>query len=234
MTILALTLPLVLLALPLAAPISSAAEAKPAASASQWLKIPDKFVAARFVQSHQATHASWRVAVVVPPGGGTPRIMQGSGRSEVDAIAFDYARATARDNRQLREMNRTKELAFNLLVAPPALDSHSLRNTDGDKPVPAGEEDYFPFPQNLRVSGGMAMQMRRAEGIISLRFPAGGGRPIEAWMTRPYGDDALDFLFLRYAIANWQTKRTSSQPFVIRHSLTLSKTNFGGRLTTEQ
>lgn len=233
MTIRSLALPLLFLTLPLGAPISAAAEAKPSAPNGQWLKIPDKFVAARFVQARQAQHSTWRVVVVMPPGGGTPRITQSSGRAEVDAIAFDYARASATQNRPLREMNRTKELAFQLIVAPPALDSASLRNEEGDKPVPAGQEDYFPFPRNLTVRGGMMMHMRNAQGIISMRFPAGGGRPLEAWMTRPFGDDSMDFLFLRYAIANWQTKRTSGQPFVVRETLSLARNTFGGRLTTD-
>ena len=77
------------------------------------------------------------------------------------------------------------------------------------------------------------MQMRNTQGIMSLRFPAGGGRPLEAWMTTPLGDEGLDFLFLRYAIANWQTKRTSGQSFVMRHGISLGRQTFGGRLTTD-
>ena len=58
---------LTLLALTFAPHGSVAAESKSPASPGQWLKIPDTFMISRFVQSQKAQHATYRVALVVPP-----------------------------------------------------------------------------------------------------------------------------------------------------------------------
>ncbi len=206
----------------------TAAEKKSAPSdASQWSKVPDIFLFHRIVQSASAPLKTYRVALIIPPGGGTPRISKSCGRPEVDGIAYDFARESVKKNSQLREMNKTKELVFQLIVGPPALDS-SDRSEEGRKPIAAGKE--FSAPVGM-IAYRTSQMPRSASGEMLVTFPAAGGYAIEACIFRTCGDEPTDGFYIKNALLNWQTSRKASGSQTFRVPFGMKAWNFGGRIT---
>ncbi len=199
-------------------PFAHAKEPSKPSGSMTFLKIPTEFLITRILQSTSGSPNSYRVVITIPAnsksGSAQPRVSQSSGRSEVDAIAFDYAYAMSK-TAALRPMVGTKELVFPLLVAPPLLDS-SLRAEEGKKPIPADKDVSFPdsgvvqYDQNTQVH-----PTRSYQGKMRIIFPPQGGYPKEVCILSPSGDPITDKFFLRYRLSNWQVRRTAKEPQVL-------------------
>ncbi len=216
---------LALSTLPLAAP---AAEKKAEADAGQWVRIPSDFTLQRVVQSASGPMRTYRVVIIVPRGGQGARVGKTCGRSAIDAVAFDYAGEMARKNAALREMNKTKELAFQLIVSPPALDA-SNRNEDGQKPIPAGKEFSTPMPEQLLYRRGM--QDNGLEGEFLVTFGPQGGYPVEVMVAKSTGDPGTDLFYLRHFLCNWQTSKKTPRGIEYRIPIGVKRRGFGGHIS---
>lgn len=196
------------------------APAKEPAKATEdlkYLKIPNDFLHSRIMQSASGPLLTYRVVVSIPPTvnpkAAQPRIVKSSGRSEIDAIAFDYAREMVKTS-ALKAMVGTKELVFPLLVAPPALDS-SMRTAAGWKPIPPGKDVSFPSGGMIAYDVNTQMHVRSMTGKMRITFPAQGGYAQEACILSSCGDAHTDAFFLRYRISNWQVNRKSNAPQIL-------------------
>lgn len=199
-------------------PIAHAKEPPKPACNMTFLKIPIEFLVTRVLQSTSGAPNTYRVVITIPAttksGSAQPRVTQSSGRSEIDAIAFDYAREMSK-TAALRPLVGTKELVFPLLVAPPMLDS-SLRAEEGKRPIPADKDVSFPdsgvvqYDQNIQVH-----PTRSFQGKMRIIFPPQGGYPKEVCILSPSGDPTTDKFFLRYRLSNWQVRRTAKEPQVL-------------------
>ena len=219
------TIPLVKILLPFltlfvwlaCAGFASAKEPAKSADNLQYLKIPNEFMHSRMMQSASGSLNTYRVVISIPPTANPkaaqPRIVKSSGRSEVDAIAFDYAREMVKTSK-LRDMVGTKELVFPLLVAPPAIDS-TVRSPEGWKPIPPGKDVSFPSAGIITYDASTQMNSRSLHGKMRITFPAAGGYAKETCILSTSGDHHTDAVFLRYRLANWQTSRKSNAPQVL-------------------
>lgn len=192
----------------------TAKSAKPAAK-MEFLKIPTGFLIARILQSTSGPQLSYRVVITIPPTANTKappaRVTQTCGRSEVDAIAFDYAREMAKTG-PLRALVGMKELVFPLLIVPPALDT-SLRSDAGKRPIPPDREVSFPSAGVVEYDQDVQVHPTRGyEGKMRIMFPPQGGYPKEVCILSPSGSPSTDKFFLRFRLSNWQVRRTSKEP----------------------
>ena len=191
--------------------------AKPA-SDMKFLKIPTEYLITRTLQSTSGPLRTYRVVITIPPTANPraaqARVTQSSGRSEIDAIAFDYAREMVKTG-PLRALVGTKELIFPLLVAPPALDS-SLRAEEGKRPIPADKEVSFPNSGIVEYGPGTQIHPTRSyHGTMRIIFPPEGGYAKEVCILAPSGDPNTDKFFLRYRLSNWQVRRTTKEPQIL-------------------
>lgn len=191
--------------------------AKPA-SDMKFLKIPTEYLITRTLQSTSGPLRTYRVVITIPPTANPraaqARVTQSSGRSEIDAIAFDYAREMVKTP-ALRALVGTKELVFPLVVEPPQLDS-SLRADEGKRPIPPDKDVSFPdsgivlYDQNTQVHPSMSFH-----GKMRIIFPPAGGYAKEVCILAPSGDTNTDKFFLRYRLSNWQIRRSSKEPQIL-------------------
>lgn len=217
-------------------PAQKKAESKAAAKAPEggWLKIPDAWLINRFVQSSVGPRNSYKVGLVLQPGVKTPKLTRSSGRSEVDGIAFDYAKHLVSQSPQLREMSKTKELVFNFDVIPPVLDAGE-KSKEGMQPIPAGESYHTPTAPILtpsRANRGSALLSKASYLVV---FPAGSGARYakEGLVLSPGVSADNDLYYIRNAVLNWQTNVTSAKPIAQGFDITLRKLGFGGRFSND-
>lgn len=183
----------------------------------KYLKIPTEYLILRILQSTSGPVNSYRVVITIPPTANPKaaqaRVTKSSGRSEIDAIAFDYAREMVKTP-ALRALVGTKELVFPLVVEPPLLDS-SLRTDEGRRPIPADKEVSFPNSGVIQYDQHAQMNLTRSyNGTMRIIFPAQGGYAKEVCILASSGDVSTDKFFLRYRLCNWQIRRTAKEPQV--------------------
>ncbi|MBS0661136.1 MAG: hypothetical protein JSR82_23195 [Verrucomicrobia bacterium] len=219
-------LPLLLASLLPSAVFAQKKSAAPAAG--DYLKISDKWLVMRFVQSSVGPKLSYKVSFVLPPGAKTPKVTRSSGSTEVDGIAFDYAKHLISQNSQLREQSKSKELVFNFDVTPPVLDA-SEKSEEGRKPIPAGEEFHTPTPPYLYSNDNMMGGGMSSEGKYAVVFPAGGGYAKLAMVLSSCGSPGKDLFYIRNAVLNWKTSKKSDRPFGFSFDMKSRRMGFGGR-----
>lgn len=191
-----------------------AKSAKPAGK-MEFLKIPTEFLITRILQSTSGPQLSYRVVITIPPtanaSAAQARVTQSCGRSEVDAIAFDYAREMSKTG-ALHALVGKKELVFPLLIVPPALDS-SLRSEAGKRPIPPDKDVSFPNAGVIEYDQSSQIHPTRSYyGRMRIIFPPQGGYAKETCILSPSGDRNTDKFFLRYRLSNWQVRQTSKDP----------------------
>jgi hypothetical protein len=206
---------LVALACPPGAPAKEPAKSTKPAAKMDFLKIPMGFLVTRILQSTSGPQLSYRVVITIPPTANAKaaqaRVTQSCGRSEIDAIAFDYAREMVKTP-NLRSLVGTKELVFPLLVVPPALDS-SLRSEAGKRPIPPDREVSFPSAGVVEYDQDVQVHPTQSyDGKMRIMFPPQGGYPKEVCILSPSGSPTTDKFFLRFRLSNWQVRRTSTKP----------------------
>lgn len=196
------------------ATLFSAASLSQAAPASgDWVKVPDKWLLNRFVRPSTTPAMTFHVAVVVPPGANPKSgaaIAKSSGDKDVDLLAADYVRDTAVHTKQLSELGKTKELYFQLIITPPALDIN-LRSEAGRRPVPPDQDPYTPQGKAIYLENREAGEQGKT-GELAVVFPAGGGHALYAIADRSTGNSGVDRYYVHNAALNWQTAKKASSP----------------------
>ncbi|HWM24449.1 MAG TPA: hypothetical protein VNP98_06465 [Chthoniobacterales bacterium] len=180
----------------------------------QWLRVSHQWLLHRFVRPSTAPARTYRVAVVVPPGSKNAKPAQSSGSSDVDKIAGDYAMDMIRNTSTLRDLAKSKELYFQFVVSPPALDI-KMRSKAGKLPPPPGKELYTPISDTFFHAPNQNETTSRM-GEMTVIFPPSGGYASEAIVTTSTGNAAVDRYFLHISALNWQTTSTSSREQVYR------------------
>jgi len=193
-----------------------------------YLKIPDKWLVMRIVQSDVGPKLSYKVSFTQPAGGQTPKVTRSSGSAEIDNIAFDYAKHMVRQNSQLKEQARTKELVFNFEVTPPVLDS-TEKSDAGRQPIPAGQTYHTPSAPYLYGNDSMMGGGMKSESKYLVVFPAAGGYAKMAMVLSSCGSEGKDLYYIRNAVLNWKTNRKEKQPFGFSFDMTSRRMGFGGR-----
>jgi hypothetical protein len=191
----------------------------PAAAAEkqgEWVRIPSNWLLHRFVRPSTAPAHTYRVALVVPPGGKQPKVAQSSGLSDVDELAGEFAIVSIENNSALKALAKSKELYFQFVVTPPMLDI-KMRSVEGQRPAPAGKELYTPTADAFYTSANQNEATSR-RGKLVVIFPPQGGYASEAIVTLSTGNPAVDRYYLHAAALNWQTTRKSPNNQILRTS----------------
>jgi hypothetical protein len=191
----------------------------------QWLRVSSKWLLSRMVRPSTAPAHTYRVAIAVPPGAKQGRVSQSSGSSDVDRVAVDYAQEMIRSNGSLRDMANSKELYFQLVITPPALDI-KMRSAEGKRPAPPGKELYAPTSPSVFFAANQNETTSR-DGELVVIFPPGGGYASEAIVTVSSGNPAVDRYFLHTSALNWQATRKSAQTQVHRGPFNMSAPSRG-------
>lgn len=186
----------------------------------QWLRIPNQWLLHRFVRPSTASAHTYRVAIAVPAGAKQGRIAQSSGNGDVDRVAGDYAQDMIRTNGSLRDMARSKELYFQLVITPPALDI-KMRSKEGQRPAPPDKELYTPSASSVFFSPNQNETTSRPGELVVI-FPPGGGYASESSVTVSTGNPAVDRYFLHTSALNWQTTRKSAKEQLLRMPFNMS------------
>lgn len=178
-----------------------------------WLKVPNQWLLHRFVRPSTAPSRTYKVALAFPPGAKAPKVAQSSGNSDVDKIAGDYALDLVRNTGSLKDLGKAKELYFQLILTPPALDV-KMRSVEGRRPIPPDKELYTPTAETVYVNANQNETSGTGEVVVV--FPPSGGYASESMITVSTGNRAVDRYELHASALNWQTSRKSSQPQVLR------------------
>lgn len=196
-----------------------------AAAESSWVKVPASWLLSRFVRPSTTPAMTYRVEVVLPrgadPKSASPTIAKSSGEKDVDNLAADYVRDTVIHTKPLAELGKGKELYFQLIIAPPALDVN-LRAEQARRPLRPGQEMSMPTGSSIglqnRESGDMG-----GKGEVTVYFPPGGGYSSAALVTKSTGNPGIDRYFVHNAALNWQTSRKGSEQLVVRREFGLQR-----------
>ncbi|HMG04630.1 MAG TPA: hypothetical protein VK581_04165 [Chthoniobacterales bacterium] len=179
-----------------------------AEKSGEWVRIPGNWLIHRFVRPATAPAHTYRVALVVPPGGSAAKVAQSSGNSAVDGVAGDFALESIRKNGTLKNLGASKELYFQFVITPPALDI-KMRTKEGQRPAPPGKDWYTPTSGTFFLNPNQEETTTRGGELIVI-FPPQGGYASEAIVTVTTGNPAVDRYYLHSAALNWQTTRKSS------------------------
>lgn len=186
----------------------------------QWLRIPNQWLLHRFVRPSTAPARTYRVAIAVPAGAKQGRIAQSSGNGDVDRVAGDYAQDMIRTSGSLRDMAKSKELYFQLVITPPALDI-KMRSKEGQRPAPPDKEFYTPTSSTVFFSPNQNETTSRPGELVVI-FPPGGGYASESIVTVSTGNPAADRYFLHTSALNWQAPRKAAKEQVLRMPFNMS------------
>ena len=188
---------------------------------TEWVRIPSHWLLSRFVRPSNAPARTYKVALVLPPGAKQANVTQSSGNSAVDGLANDFALESVRANRQLKDLAKTKELAFYFVVTPPMLDV-KMRSKDGNTPIPPGKEFSTPTADNFYVAPNQNETASRPGKLIVI-FPPQGGYASAALISVSTGNPAADRYYLNKAALDWQTNRKSSQEQMIEMTFSVAQ-----------
>lgn len=187
------------------------------AAEGEWVRIPSQWLLSRFVRPSTAPAHTYKIALVVPPGSKQAKVVQSSGRPDVDTLAADYAMISIMKNRSLKDLAKTKELYFQFVVTPPMLDV-KMRSKEGLRPVPPGKELYTPLADAFYTEPNQGEPTSR-KGEMVVVFPPEGGYAVESIVTITTGSPAADRYFLHNAALNWQTTSKSSANQLLRRPI---------------
>jgi hypothetical protein len=188
----------------------------------EWLRVPGAWLLHRFVRPSTAPARTYRVALVVPPGSKEARITQSSGSRDVDKVAGDFAQSSIISNKVLRDLAKSKELEFKLILTPSALDV-KMRSKEGQRPAPPGKELYTPFSESFFYSAANQNETASRPGELVVIFPPEGGYAAESIITVSTGNAAADRYYLHSSALNWQTTRKSTKDQILRTPFTVAK-----------
>ena len=216
-------LPLLALSLSFASPVCAAE------GGGEWVRVSNRWLLDRFVRCSNTPAKEYRVAISIPARSDLrlvkPTVVRSSGDKDIDLVAADYARQTARNTASLREMAKTKELYFQLSLTPPALDIN-MRSEAGRRAMPSGSEVSMPEEKSIPINPRDSGEMDKI-GTMAIVFPPGGGHAM--WGTIPVStyNAGADRYYLHNAVLNWQISRKSSQEQVLRKEIGVRRPTHG-------
>lgn len=188
--------------------------AQAAEKKGEWVRIPGKWLLHRFVRSSAAPSHTYKVALAFPAKSDAARIAQSSGSNDIDRVAADFALESIRSNRALSDLSKSKELFFQLVMTPPALDI-KMRSKEGQRPAPPDKELYMPLSSTFFFDPNQNERTSR-NGQMVVVFPPLGGYASESIVTISTGNPAVDRYFLHHSVLNWQTTRKSDKEQILR------------------